>query len=186
MVDAFAGWTRRIKVSDETALDELMRFSHPMLLRYATQMVGDRDAAYDILQEAYINLWNGRDGLDAGRSLKALLYRMVYTRSLNHMRMKKRASKVHAEVAVSSHQDAISAAEEMDAHHLGEAMHQWIKELPPRRQEAFRLSRFEGLSHQEIATVMDLSVQTVTKHIMLALQFLREQLSMYQASGQGS
>ena len=57
MVDVFTDWTRRLKASDEKALDELMHQMHPILLRYATQMVGDRDAAYDILQEAFITLW---------------------------------------------------------------------------------------------------------------------------------
>ena len=145
-----------------------------------------RMEAEDILQEAFINLWNARASLDTDRSLKALMYRMAYTRSLNHMRMKKRASKAHAAAIESDSSEQTSIADEMDAHQLGEAMHRWIAALPPRRQEAFRLSRFEGLSHQEIAGIMDLSVQTVTKHIMLALQFLREQLSTYQASGQGS
>lgn len=185
MVDVFTDWTRRLKASDEKALDELMLQMHPTLLRYATQMVGDRDAAYDILQEAFINLWGHRETLDAEKSLKALLYRIVYTRSLNYKRMKRREQDAHSAMATDNAPAQASLAEKMDAQRLGELMHGWIAELPPRRQEAFRLSRFEGLSHQEIATVMNLSVQTVTKHIQKALQFLRDQLKTYQAMGEG-
>lgn len=184
MADAFADWTRRLSASDNGALDELMRFIHPALLGYATRLVGDRDAAYDILQEAFVKIWQVRSTLDPGRSLKALLYRIVYTRALNHNRMKKRAKEEDLAMVRGEGLRQPSVEEEMDAHRLGVHMNQWIDELPPRRQEAFRLSRFEGLSHQEIAMVMELSAQTVTKHIMLALQHLRDRLNTYQASGQ--
>ena len=185
MIDVFTDWTRRLRASDEKALDELMHQMHPALLRYATQVVGDRDTAYDILQEAFINLWGHRDTLDPDKSLKALLYRIVYTRSLNYKRMKRREQDAHEAMAKVEEAKPVSVAEEMDAERLGKLMHGWIENLPPRRQEAFRLSRFEGLSHQEIATVMNLSVQTVTKHIQQALQSLRDQLTTYQAMGEG-
>ena len=55
----------------------------------------------------------------------------------------------------------------------------WIDELPPRRREAFRLSRFDGLSHDEIARVMALTPKTVNNHIVLALQTLRERLAHF-------
>lgn len=186
MADAFADWTRRLCASDDRALDELMRFIHPALLRYATRLVGERDAAYDILQETFVKIWQVRNTLDPGRSLKALLYRIVYTRALNHNRMKKRAKEEDLAMVRSEGLRRPTVEEEMDAHQLGVCMNQWIDELPTRRQEAFRLSRFEGLSHQEIAMVMELSKQTVTKHIMLALQHLRDRLNTYQASGQRS
>lgn len=180
-------WTHRLKASDEGGLDELMREMHVPLLRYTTGLVQDRDTAYDILQEVFIKLWSVRETLDPEKSLKALLYRMVYTRALNHNRMKRRQSEAHAAVEVERqvHQPA-TVAEEMDARRLGELMNRWIAEMPARRQEAFRLSRFEGLSHQEISTVMDLSVQTVTKHIMLALQYLRDRFSAHQEMGEAS
>ena len=185
MADAFADWTHRLKASDEKALDELMGFMHAGLLRYTTRIVGDRDAAYDILQEAFINLWRVRDTLDPDRSLKALIYRIVYTRALNHNRMKQRETAAYSAIMESDKRQAATIAEEIDAQRLGKSMNRWIAELPPRRQEAFRLSRFEGLSHQEIATVMDLSTQTVTKHIMLALQYLRDRFNTYKATGEG-
>ncbi len=184
MVDAFTDWTRRLKASDEKALDELMRFMHPMLLKYTVQMMGDRDGAYDILQESFIKVWSIRHTLETDLSLKALLSRIVYTRALNHKRMNRRATAAHSAMVDPDASVPASVAEEMDAKRLGALMHRWIAALPPRRQEAFRLSRFEGLSHQEIAAVMSLSTQTVTKHIMLALQFLREKLNTFQATGQ--
>ena len=185
MADAFADWTRRLRASETRALNELMEALHPVLLGYAVRITGDRDAAYDILQEAFIKLWRVRDTLDPERSLKALVYRIVYTLALNYNRGKKRETMTHATLPAESISGSPTPEEEMDARRLGERMSAWIDELPPRRQEAFRLSRFEGLSHEEIAQVMDLTPQTVTKHIMLALQFLRDRFRGYKASEQG-
>lgn len=181
--DTFENWTRRLRDADTTALDELMAAWHLPLLRYATQLTGDRDAAYDVLQESFINLWRLRTTLDPSRSLKALLYRIVYTRSLNQNRMKKRESAALSVLASEAPKSRDPVSEELDARRLNDAMNGWIEELPPRRQEAFRLSRFEGLSHDEIAHVMDLSRETVTKHIVLALQFLRDRLRLYHMGG---
>ncbi|MFU8813547.1 MAG: sigma factor-like helix-turn-helix DNA-binding protein, partial [Balneolaceae bacterium] len=49
-----------------------------------------------------------------------------------------------------------------------------IQKLPERQRQAFELSRFDGLDHDEIAYVMDVSVKTVNNHIVLALRFLRD------------
>ena len=185
MADAFVEWTHRLQASDPSAMDELMQAAHPLLLRYAFRITGDRESAYDILQEAFIKIWNMRSRLDPERSLKALLYRIVYTLALNHKRMINRELKAHAAISSTPEERQVTPEEQVDAHRLGEHMSRWIEELPPRRREAFRLSRYEGLSHEEIAHVMDLSPQTVTKHIMLALTFLRDRFHMYQASEQG-
>ena len=57
---------------------------------------------------------------------------------------------------------------------LGHKFTEWIRNMPERRREVFELSRFEGLQHDEIAGVMDLSIKTVNNHMVLALNYLRE------------
>ena len=59
---------------------------------------------------------------------------------------------------------------------LQRSIHGWIQELPPRRAEAFALSRYNGFSHDEIATIMGVSKRTVETHILLALRELRARL----------
>lgn len=61
----------------------------------------------------------------------------------------------------------------MDAERLDDHLRAWIDELPDRQREALSLSRFEGLSHEEIAEVMEISPATVNNHIVRALKTLR-------------
>lgn len=61
-----------------------------------------------------------------------------------------------------------------------ELLKQWIKDLPSRQREAFKLSRYEGLDHDEIAQVMGISANTVNNHIVAALDTLRSRSGEYQ------
>jgi len=71
--------------------------------------------------------------------------------------------------------DEAVEAKDLDAH-----LTQWIEDLPDRQREALSLSRFEGLSHDAIADVMDISPRTVNNHIVRALRSLRDRLRAYQ------
>jgi RNA polymerase sigma-70 factor (ECF subfamily) len=52
--------------------------------------------------------------------------------------------------------------------------------LPERQREALMLSRFEGLSHEEIAGVMGVAPRTVNNHLVRGLRFLRERFEAEQ------
>ena len=175
-----AAWSRRLRASDPSACTELFRTLHAPLLRYAARLTRDEDAAYDVVQDAFIRLWEHRAGLDPEQSVRAYLYTIVRNTALNRIAQEKRR-RAHAEVLDAPSQPP-AASDALDARELQDHIRAWIDELPPRRQEAFRLSRFDDLTHNEIARVMGLAPRTVTHHIMLALQHLRDRLAAYQSA----
>ncbi len=169
-------WVRRLKESDPSVCTEVFDAMYGPMLRYATWVTQDEEAAYDILQDVFFNLWQGRQRLNPDLPLKALLFKMTRNRALNHQRKKQ-----HHETRLSAMQEIVPDQEphpdnSLEVKMLGARIHQWISELPPRRREAFQLSRYEGLSHEEIAQVMNLTSRTVSNHIMLALVYLRKRL----------
>lgn len=173
MDDRFDTWSRRLRASDRDACTELFDAMHTPLLRYATRLT-DEETAYDVVQEAFISLWRMRASLDPERSLRSLLYTLVRNEALNQRRTMRRRQNRHAE---HSHQRAPSPSDQLEADALRDRLRQWIEELPERQREAFRLSRFDGLTHDEIADVMDLTSRTVTNHVTKALQTLRDRLA---------
>ena len=174
----FVYWSRRIQSSDQRAFSELFEAMHPVLLRYAWRFANNNETAQDIVQDAFLKLWQIRVTVDPKRSLKALLYTMVRNLALNHIR------NAHHEAGTLPEQgpldDSPAPDELMDAAMLDVRLARYIRELPERRREAFMLSRFEGLSHGEIAQVMKLTPRTVNTHIVLALRDLRHRLHMLQ------
>jgi RNA polymerase sigma-70 factor (ECF subfamily) len=176
---AYADLCRRIRAGQEAALSELFEQASPALLRYARGLTGREDFAQDAVQHAFIQVWKERGTLRPDRSLKALLYTTVRHRALKQMRNKNTRSELATENLGGS-ATRPSPAETTDAGMLGTRIHDWIGELPERRREAFRLSRFDQLSYREIAEVMDVSVRTVESHVRHALQHLRDRLETFE------
>lgn len=170
---------RRLPASDEAAFEALYRQLKGPLLRYIQRITRDPEAAYDVLQDVFLKLWEKRATLVVSVSVKAMLYTMSRNRALN---MNRRQAYHSADVDVG--RDFPSGApandEALAARDLADHLHRWIGELPPRRAEAFVLSRYHGLKHREISAIMGLSERTVHTHILHALRDLRKRYDALQ------
>lgn len=176
--DSFDHWSRRLQSSDQRAFSELFEAMHTKMLRYAWRFTGEQEAARDVVQDAFLKVWQIREEIDPGRSLKALLYTIVRNLALNHNRSAAHTNGVLPEHDLHDH--APGADTQLDASMLDQQIRRFINQMPPRRREAFTLSRFEALSHEEIAQVMGLTARTVNTHIVLALKDLRNHLGALQ------
>lgn len=174
-------WVRKITQSDRKAFDHLFRHFYARLVPFACKYVKSKASAADIVQESFVRLWQKRQTLDPNRSIKAYLYQMVRNRSLNYIRDHSK-EKVGLEPlqkrGIPSDNDGQKLQEQNRK--LPEVLTQWIEELPNRQREAFKLSRFEGLDHEEVAEVMGISPHTVNNHIVAALDTLRSRSGEYQ------
>ncbi|MFQ5568880.1 MAG: RNA polymerase sigma-70 factor [Rhodothermales bacterium] len=178
--EQFNAWSRRLRRSDRQAYTQVFQAMYDALYRYAWYVTHDQETAYDVLQDVFLKLWQVRERIDPAKSLKALLYQMVRNTALNHLRHAKR----HAADALDDMPYEPSSTprpeEELDSKTMETHLRAWIHELPQRRREAFMLSRYQGLSHVEIADIMGLAPKTVNNHIVLALQHLRNRLNANQ------
>jgi RNA polymerase sigma-70 factor (family 1) len=179
MSDRFHDWTKRLRASDPAACTELFDVMHAPLIRYATSLLGESDTAYDVVQDAFVKLWESRRDLDPNRSLRALLYTIVRHQAMNHQRSQRRRRQRDRDARLSNHPP--SPDETVSTGELETQLRTWIGTLPERQREAFRLSRFGHLTHTEIASVMDVAPRTVTNHITTALQTLRDRLHEYRS-----
>ena len=175
--DAFAAWARRLAADDRSALGEVFDATYPALLATALRYAADAAEAEDAVQDAFVALWQGRSRLDPDRSLRALLAVSVRNRLFNHARDGDRRRDLRAGLPEATGPDTPDAL--AGAALLGDRLRGWIDELPPRRREAFWLSRADGLSYAEIAAVTGTSVRTVENHVGAALRHLRDRLARY-------
>lgn len=179
----FEEWCRRLKASDREAYAELFEATYEPLFRYVRSITRDGEAARDVTQDVFIRLWEARDGLSPDRSLEAYLYRMARNRAYNHERSQRTRTEKEEEVREQSVAQPASPTRpdaKVDAQRLEDRLEQWIDDLPDRQREALVLSRFDGLSHDEIAEVMEISPRTVNNHIVRALKHLREHIRDYE------
>lgn len=169
----------RISQSDRKAFDEFFRMLYPGLIRFAQSYTHDKASAYDIVQDAFVNLWQHRKRVDGQQSLRSYIYTSVKNLSLNEIRKNSALTFDSDLLDEQQHEKNTTPIQEGSRTDLSELFNEWISQLPERQREAFELSRYDGLDHEEIAGVMNLSPKTVNNHIVLALKTLKDHYQLY-------
>jgi RNA polymerase sigma-70 factor (ECF subfamily) len=147
-------------------------FGH--LYAYAFTIVKDNSEAKDIVQSAFIKLWEKREEVNLSSAGRAFLYTTVYRLALNTIRDRKTREKHHQQISL--HPEAIELHFTEDKE-LQKRIAKAIDELPPRCKEVFTKSRFEGKKYVQIAEELNISLKTVEAQMGKALKYLREQLA---------
>lgn len=175
-------WLTALAASDEAALQHIFDRYYATLLGDVDRIIPDEDTAKDIVQEVFVELWRKRAALEIHTSLRAYLRRAAVNRALNFLKSKQRFLFSEQEDGLIADQDPIvealfqsgSTPENMEA-----ALHEAIRNLPEKCRIVFTLSKFEQMSHREIAAQLDISVKTIENQITKAMKMLRVYMMEY-------
>ena len=170
-------WLAQLRAGDESALRRIFDRHYALLTGDIYRIVPDEDTCQDLAQEVFVELWKKRAELDIHTSLRAYLRRAAVNRALNYLKTSRRFSfdepENIANTADTSEHD-IHRKNEQDS--LEKALHEAISTLPEKCRLVFSLSRFEHLSHREIAEQLGISVKTIENQITKAMKLLRQAL----------
>lgn len=178
--DPFSDWSRGLRRSDHRAFEKIFRSMYESLVRYTNHIVNDAEVSGDLVQDVFLRLWEMRQHVDPGKSVKSLLFRMVRNSAYNYQRDEKRREEILREDATLQTHSVALPDTLFTAQRLDDKLQLWIDGLPERQREALVLTRFEGLSHHEVAEVMGISPRTVNNHLVKALETLRDQIRAYE------
>lgn len=161
-----------IKKGDRKVYADFFRDHYAQFVGYAMRYLKSKSDAADIVQNAFVKLWENRKQLDAEKSITSFMYTIVRNLSLNHIRDHKQKHVDLEQATLTIHQQPDILSEQNTSPE--EVISILIEKLPERQREAFELSRIDGLQHEEIAEIMDVSPRTVNNHIVAALKSLRK------------
>lgn len=133
--------------------------------------------AEEIVQEVFIKIWESRGKIDVYSSFESFLFTIAYNATISLIR--KRVNEKKYLEHLKSMQQFIYAPDITDEIHfkeLNEKVQSLVNELTPRQKEIFQLSRKEGLTHDEIAKRLNISVNTVKKHMSNTLSLLKSNI----------
>jgi RNA polymerase sigma-70 factor (ECF subfamily) len=170
---------QRLINGDQTAFELLFRFYYPGLVTFASQIVLDSDEAEEIVQDFFVKLWTGRKEIKKSETLKNYFFTSVKNRALNYLKKEKIGEKVREELQKMVETDRLYQPDLFVESELQTRIKAAFEKLPPRTNEIFTLSRFEGLSNDQIAEQLNISKRTVETQISNALKILREELKDY-------
>lgn len=146
------------------------------LFTLAMRYIKDESEAEDVLQQVFFKLWETRSSSLIKDNVRGYLFAMARNRIMNYVRDKNRLLqrnyRLSQEVSEDEHDIWVMA----DKEDLIFEMKKAIDSLPPQQKRVANL-RCEGLSNQEIASRLHLSLNTVNSHYAKGLKALRTALS---------
>ena len=156
------------------AFRELYERFAKKLYRLAYQKTTKTDTAEEIVQEVFVSVWEKRHDLMVGNVEHYLLSAVRY-QVINHLR----TVVVQRKFEEPNERDLLVTEGEvfsLTVQDLQTALEQALEGLPERTRQVFKMSRYEYLSHREIAQQLQLTEKAVEYHITQALRHLRTHL----------
>ncbi|MFK7979236.1 MAG: RNA polymerase sigma factor [Saprospiraceae bacterium] len=176
-------WLQSLKAGKQIALQRIFNHYYKYLVVTGYNITGDNEKAKDLVQDVFYELWKKREKLDIQSSLKSYLRRAVVNRSLNYIKTQKRFDFGDENFDAQTPDQTVSAQKTLEAQDLKSALNKAINGLPAKCKAIFMLSRYEKLSHKEIAAKLDISTKTIENQITKALKIVRAAVEKYDALG---
>lgn len=170
----------RLRAGDVDALGEVYDRYGARAFSIALRVLGDRQRAEDVTQEAFLRVWNNAAAFDAAKgSLRAWLFTIVRNRAVDALRG--RSGRQLAELPLLETVSAAgrvadpwkAVADELEAGAVRDA----VATLPAEQRQVVELAYYGGYTQQEIAEISRVPLGTVKGRMRLALEKLHSYLS---------
>lgn len=164
-----------LKKGNEQAYKYLYSNIYKDIVHYVNGLTQDYNKAEDIVQDVIVKLWKNRSEIEISVSIKSYLYKASYYSFINEYKKDKRKESLSEK----NQKTAILELIESDEEHIQEKLRyiaQLIEQLPPKRKNIFILSKIEGLTYEEIASHLEISVKTIEAQMGKALYEIRSQI----------
>ena len=180
------------KEGDVDAFEQLVKRYDAKLLRIAQHITHNREDAEEAVQEAFFKAFRNLSSFQQKSKFSTWLFRITVNESLMKLRRQRRAKEVSIDAGAYA-QEPIMADEIADwapnpeqlygRFELRNILRKQLQELPPSLRVTFILRDIEGLSTEETAEVLNVTVDAVKARLWRARLDLRERLSKYFSVG---
>ncbi len=186
----------QVREGNAAAFEELVLRYQNRLLTILEHLVGSREQAEDLTQELFLRVFRARERYEPGAKFSTWLFTIANNVASNARRSHARRKEVgvperhngsdSAPMQLDQLAKAASAlmpARALDKAEQAEMVREAVKSLNERQRMALLLSKFEGMSYQDIAETMGLSVQAIKSLLSRARVNLKEILTPYIEQG---
>lgn len=139
----------------------------------------DFETAKEIVQDAFISLWEKRETIDMSRPVKSYLTMVIHNKCSNYLRDNRKFDQNILNIENLFEVPEYDGADILVEEELKQKIDTSIAELPEKCREIFVLNRYENLKYQEIADKLQISVKTVETQMSKALQHMRIRLAEF-------
>jgi RNA polymerase sigma-70 factor (ECF subfamily) len=174
------------KTGSVAAFEQLVEAYDQKLYNMAYRMLGNREDARDMTQEAFLRAYRSLDGFREESSFSTWIFRIAKNACLDRIRKRSQVQAVSIDEPIQTEEGQVQRElpsdlgdpeEYAEQQELSAVVHSALQELTDEYRTAVVLRDLQGLSYNEIAEVMEVSLGTVKSRIYRGRQALKEVLS---------
>ncbi|SEN91489.1 RNA polymerase sigma-70 factor, ECF subfamily [bacterium A37T11] len=166
-------WLLRLQKGDETALAALYSEFAAILYNRIIKLVHLHEAAEEIVQDVFLNIWNQRHSMDTNTPVLAILMQSAKSLAINYYRKAIRDKQLREQLAVAGTECYDPLNDQLNFIETSAQVSEAIARLPEQRKKIFTYCKLEGNSYADAAQLFGISVGTVKDHMAKAVRFLR-------------
>jgi len=170
------GLSMAIRDGDHNSFKQFYDAHYASLYRFLVSRGMSHDETEDLIQKAFITIWEKRDGIDETKSLRAYLFQIAYRQMINHIEYhsKFRDEDLHDLKITTGNPE-----QDIDYLQLLNIVRKTIATMPEKRKMVFELCFMKQFTYKETADALNVSVKTVENHMTLAFKDLRKAVNEY-------
>lgn len=171
-----------LKSGDDIAFTVLYDRYWEKLLERAISRLKSTEEAREVVQNAFIRLWNRRERLDIKYSFYTYMAAVLKYEILRKLVERKKMRQMSEDLAANLASISLTVSpteQQLDFKDLQQRLEESIVNLPEKCRLIFKLSREKGMSNKEIAASLNISPKTVEAHISNAIKKLRSSLNLF-------
>ena len=167
----------QVAVGDTRAFRQIFDALFSNLTKFSFSFVHSKEAATEIVDELFVQLWVKRADIMKINDLRVYLYTATKNASLNYI--SKKAKQIELEPYENLQvqmTDVVSPEQIMITKEMLQKIKEAIDSLPPRCKLIFKFVREDGLSYSEVAEILGLSIKTIDSQMVIAVARIRAKL----------
>ena len=155
---------------DGDAFRRIYEKYHRKVFASSFRIVGDEDQAADLTSEVFVKIYHELCSFKFESKLSTWLFRVAINQAINRANEVRRHTRIREKIE----RDGLrKPGGTREGHPVDEDVHQAIQSLSPKLRAIVSLRYLEGLSYEEMADVLDVSLGTVKSRLFLAHETLR-------------
>jgi RNA polymerase sigma-70 factor (family 1) len=167
----------QVAAGDTRAFRQIFDVLFSNLTKFSFSFVHSKEAAIEIVDELFVQLWVKRADIMKINDLRVYLYTATKNASLNYI--SKKAKQIELEPYENLQvqmTDLVSPEQIMITKEMLQKIKEAIDSLPPRCKLIFKFVREDGLTYKEVAEILGLSIKTIDAQMVIAVARIRAKL----------
>jgi RNA polymerase sigma-70 factor (ECF subfamily) len=169
---------KQVISGSERAFSKLFDGYYKALGDYVYRLTESLEITEEIVQDVFIKIWTKKEALSGIESFSNYLFIISRNQTYNFLRKKANEKVRQLEWEKDFEENSILNDDDKSGEFYRSLLEKAIEKLPPQQKKVYLLSRNERLKYEEIAQKLNISPETVKKHMKSAIKFLKSNVNV--------